>query len=53
MKPDGIKHKPFFVDQKVRRAIAYMIPVDENCRSYDAWKRHQDKPPIFPSQKNI
>jgi peptide/nickel transport system substrate-binding protein len=29
MKPDGIKHKPFFVDQKVRRAIAHMIPIDE------------------------
>jgi len=29
MKPDGIKHKPFFVDQKVRRAMAYMTPVDE------------------------
>ena len=29
MKPDGIKHKPFFVDQKVRRAIAYTIPIDE------------------------
>ncbi len=29
MKPDGIKQKPFFVDQKVRRAMAYLIPVDE------------------------
>ena len=29
MKPDGIKHKPFFVNKKVRRAIAYTIPVDE------------------------
>ncbi|MAO71133.1 MAG: hypothetical protein CMD02_01320 [Flavobacteriales bacterium] len=29
MKPDGIKFKPFFVDQKVRRAMAYMTPVDE------------------------
>ena len=29
MKPDGIKHKPFFVDQRVRRAMAYMTPVDE------------------------
>ncbi len=29
MKPDGIKHKPFFVDKKVRRAIAYTIPIDE------------------------
>jgi len=29
MKPDGIKHLPFFVDQKVRRAMAYLTPVDE------------------------
>lgn len=29
MRPDGIKQKPFFVDQKVRRAMAYMMPVDE------------------------
>ena len=29
MKPDGIKHKPFFVDKRVRRAVAHMIPVDE------------------------
>ena len=29
MKPDGIKHKPFFVDQRVRRALAYTIPIDE------------------------
>ncbi len=29
MKPDGIEYKPFFVDQKVRRAIAHLVPVDE------------------------
>jgi peptide/nickel transport system substrate-binding protein len=29
MKPDGIKFKPFFVDQRVRRAVAYMVPIDE------------------------
>ena len=29
MKPDGIKYKPFFVDQKVRRAMAYLTPVEE------------------------
>ena len=29
MKPDGTKHKPFFIDKKVRRAIAHLIPVDE------------------------
>ena len=29
MKPDGIKNKPFFVDQRVRKAMAYLTPVDE------------------------
>tara|TARA_B100001758_G_scaffold7423_1_gene5734 strand:+ start:331 stop:2097 length:1767 start_codon:yes stop_codon:yes gene_type:complete len=29
MKPDGIKNKTFFVDQKVRKAMAYLTPVDE------------------------
>lgn len=29
MKPDGTEFKPFFVDQKVRRAIAYLVPADE------------------------
>jgi len=29
MKPDGLKFKPFFVDKRVRKAMAYMTPVDE------------------------
>ena len=29
MKPDGLKYKPFFIDQKVRRAMAYLTPVEE------------------------
>ena len=29
MKPDGIKRKPYFTDQKVRRAMAYLVPVEE------------------------
>ena len=29
MKPDGIKYKSFFIDQRVRRAMAYLTPVDE------------------------
>ena len=29
MKPDGLKYKPFFVDQRVRRAMAYLTPVNE------------------------
>lgn len=29
MKPDGVEHKPYFTDQKVRRAMAHLVPVDE------------------------
>ena len=29
MKPDGIKRKPYFIEQKVRRAMAYLLPLDE------------------------
>ena len=29
MKPDGIKRKPYFIDKKVRRAMAYLVPVEE------------------------
>ena len=29
MKPDGIKQTPFFIDQRVRRAMAYLTPIDE------------------------
>ncbi len=29
MKPDGTEHKPFFVDRKVRRAMAHLVPVEE------------------------
>ena len=28
MKPDGIKHKPFFVDYESKKN-AYMTPIDE------------------------
>jgi peptide/nickel transport system substrate-binding protein len=29
MKPDGKKHKPFFTDKRVRKAMAYLTPLDE------------------------
>lgn len=29
MKPDGIKHKKIFTDPKVRRAMAYLVPIDD------------------------
>ena len=28
-KPDGINHKQFFIDKRVRRAMAYLTPVDK------------------------
>jgi len=32
MQPDGTNHKKFFTDAKVRRAMAYLTPVDEIIR---------------------
>lgn len=32
MKPDGIKHKKLFTDKKVRRAMAYLVPLDDMNR---------------------
>ena len=29
MKPDGVTHKKFFTDRKVRKALAYLTPVDQ------------------------
>jgi peptide/nickel transport system substrate-binding protein len=29
MKPDGIQHKKFFTDKKVRRAMAMLVPLDD------------------------
>lgn len=29
MRPDGIKQKPLFTDVRVRKALAYLVPVDE------------------------
>lgn len=29
MKPDGVNHKKYFTDQKVRKALAYLTPVDQ------------------------
>ena len=29
MRPDGIEYKPYFVDKRVRRAMAHLVPVDE------------------------
>ncbi|MBK7036311.1 MAG: hypothetical protein IPI31_05400 [Bacteroidetes bacterium] len=41
LKPDGTTHKKYFTDAKVRRAMAYLVPVEEIIRvvSYGYAKR--------------
>ena len=51
MKPDGIKHKPFFVDKKVRRAVAYMIPIDEIIEVMMHGKANRQASNVSPLKK--
>ncbi len=34
LRPDGIAHRPIFSDKKVRRALSYVMPVDEIIRDF-------------------
>lgn len=36
MKPDGVKHKKFFTDKNVRRAIALLVPADDIIKTVRA-----------------
>ena len=51
MKPDGIKHKPFFVDKKVRRAVAHMIPIDEIIEVMMHGKANRQASNVSPLKK--
>jgi peptide/nickel transport system substrate-binding protein len=51
MKPDGIKQKPFFVDNKVRRAMAYLIPIDEIIEVMMHGKANRQASLISPLKK--
>lgn len=46
MKPDGIKHKKLFVDKKVRRAMAYLAPLDEMNRINNKGKNKRVTGPV-------
>lgn len=35
MKPDGVKHADYFSDQRVRRAMAHLTPVDEILKIFN------------------
>lgn len=52
MKPDGIEFKPFFVDQKVRRAIAHLVPVQEIIDVIIKGKAMRQVAHISPLQKS-
>ena len=51
MKPDGIKHKPFFVDKRVRRAVAHMIPIDEIIEVMMHGKANRQASNVSPLKK--
>ncbi|MCC7331448.1 MAG: hypothetical protein IT232_02470 [Flavobacteriales bacterium] len=51
MKPDGIEHKPFFVDKRVRRAMAHLVPVDEIIEVIGKGKAIRQVAHISPLQK--
>lgn len=52
MKPDGIEFKPLFVDQKVRRAMAHLVPVQEIVDVINKGKAIRQVSHISPLQKS-
>ena len=46
MKPDGIKHKKYFVDKKVRRAMALLTPLDDINRIQNKGKNKRITGPV-------
>jgi len=46
MRPDGVKHKPVFVDKRVRRAMALLTPVDDLNRVINKGKNKRMTSPV-------
>ena len=53
MKPDGILHKELFTDRKVRKACAYLTPVDEIIALLDKGKSKRMTGPVSPMKKDF
>ncbi|HEX8516270.1 MAG TPA: ABC transporter substrate-binding protein [Bacteroidia bacterium] len=47
-KPDGIKHKPFFTDKNVRRAMAMLTPLEEINKVVNKGKNKRVTGPVSP-----
>ena len=52
-KPDGIHHKKFFNDIKVRKAMAYMTPVEEVIKIVYMGKAERLVGPVHPQKKGF
>lgn len=50
-KPDGIKHKSFFTDAKVRRALAHLVPVDDINKVVNKNINSRSVGPVSPLKK--
>lgn len=50
-KPDGVKHKKYFTDKKVRRAMAYLTPVDQFIELVFKGKAKRMASNIVPTKK--
>ncbi|MGQ0828330.1 MAG: ABC transporter substrate-binding protein [Bacteroidota bacterium] len=48
MKPDGVKHKKIFVDKKVRRAMALLVPYDDINKVVSKGKNKRMVGPVSP-----
>ena len=48
MKPDGVTHKKFFDDVKVRRAMGYLVPVDDLINVITLGRAKRMAGPISP-----
>jgi len=46
--PDGVVHKKLFVDKKVRRAMAYLVPYDDMNRIINRGKNKRMVGPVSP-----
>jgi ABC-type transport system substrate-binding protein len=48
MKPDGVKHKKIFTDKKVRRAMAFLTPLNEINTIINKGKNNRITGPVSP-----
>ena len=51
MKPDGINHKPFFTDRRVRRAMAHLVAIDDIIKVMYKGKATRQNSFISPLKK--